>query len=439
MKSALKLFWIALPVKLILAAILPMTADEAYYWVWSHHPQLNYYDHPAMVSWLFLLGQPLEHVLSFVRWPGVLLSHGTLFVWMIILKDHLKFSDDQINNWLWLALLSPLYGAGALIITPDIPLLFFWSLGALCFLKLIETPSWRMAFGFGVVLGLGLVSKYMIVLLPLSLIVASLWRLNWWKRVGWNLIYIFIGFALGALPFFLWNIQNDWISIRFQLDHGLGAAQWKPSWTIDYILLQIGLIFPPIVYLIFKGISKSTPWLTALAFVPLLFFFQTSFKGYVEANWPITAYPALLAIAVLGGGQKIQVITRWIWGVLIAVLFLLISTQYSPFQKPIKTREFFEFETLYDTARTKEPLFARSYQMASRLSFESKKMIYKLRGFNRKDSFDFWEGSLPPDQFYLILNLDETLPESYQEQGFKVVEETVVGERFKLLKIRKED
>lgn len=367
------------------------------------------------------------------------MSHGTLLVWIIILKDHLKLNFDQIRNWLWLALLSPLFGAGALIITPDIPLLFFWSLSVLCFLKLLESPSWKMAFGLGVALGLGLVSKYMIVLLPLSLIIASLWRLNWWKRVSWTLPFIFTGFILGALPFFLWNMQNDWISIRFQLDHGLGATSWKPSWTIDYVLLQIGLIFPPIVYLIFKGVSKSTPWLNAIAFVPLLFFFQTSFKGYVEANWPITAYPALLAIAVLGGGQRLQLITRWIWGVLIAVLLLLITTQYSPFEKPIKTREFFEFEELYETAKTKEPLFARSYQMASRLSFESKRMIYKLRGLNRKDSFDFWEGSLPPNEFYLILNADEVLPDLYTKKGFEVVDETVVGERFRLLKIRKGD
>lgn len=437
MNPILKLFWISLVVKLFVAAILPMTADETYYWVWSYHPQLNYYDHPAMVSWLFLLAQPLDHFFSLIRWPGVVLSHSTLLIWILILKSHLNFTNQEVKNWLWLALLSPLFGAGALIITPDIPLLFFWSLSTLCFLRLLDTPSMQSALAFGVALGLGLLSKYMIVLLPLSLIVASFWKINWWRKVGWNLLYVFIGFLFGALPFFLWNIQNDWISTRFQLDHGLGAVSWKPSWTYEYILLQIGLIFPPIVYLILRGARKSPVWLNALAFVPLLFFMITSFKGYVEANWPIAAYPALLAIAVVGGGEKVQLFTRWVWGILIAVAFILISTQYSPFEKPIKTREFFEFEELYKVAKTKDPLFARSYQMASRLSFESKKMIYKLRGLNRVDSFDFWEGSLPPEEFYLILYINEDLPDSYIEQGFRVVQETPLTEKFKLLEVKK--
>ena len=251
----------------------------------------------------------------------MLLSHGTLFLWIVILRSHLNFNEEQTRNWLWLALLSPLFGAGALIITPDIPLLFFWSLSVLCFLKLLENPSWKTALAFGVALGLGLLSKYMIVLLPLSIILASIWKLNWWKRVGWNLPFIFLGFTLGAFPFFLWNMQHDWVSIRFQLDHGLGGVQWKPSWTIEYLLLQVGLVFPPIVYLIIKGFRKSPVWLNALALVPLAFFFMTSFRGYVEANWPITAYPALLALAVMGGGKRFQIFTRWVWGLLIAVAF----------------------------------------------------------------------------------------------------------------------
>lgn len=416
-----------------------MTSDETYYWVWSYHPQLNYYDHPSMVAWLYLLGHPLENFGSMVRWPGIFLSHATLYLWMVILKDHLRFNDKQILSWLWLALLTPLFGAGALIITPDIPLMFFWTLALLCFLKLLGIPSQFNGFTFGVALGLGLISKYMIVLLPLSILVAALFKKEWWFKVLPKQLAIFIGFVFGAIPFILWNIDNDWISIRFQLDHGLGGKVWKPSWTIEYVLLQIGIIFPPILYLVIKGIKKSPAWLVSLAWTPLLFFFFTSFRGYVEANWPIAAYPSILAMAVLGGGERFQKATRLVWGALLIGAFTLISTQYSPFEKPIKTKEFFEFEELYEIARVKSPLYVRSYQMASRLSFETKKMIYKLRGFNRKDSYDFWEGSKPTDHFYLILNQGESLPEGYFELGYRIANETLIGERFQLLEIKKSE
>src|SRR5690606_17987299 len=113
--------------------------------------------------------------------------------------------------------------------------MFFWSLSVLCFLNLLERPSWKTGAAFGVALGLGLISKYMIVLLPLSLILASLAKPQWWKKIGRFLPVVFAGFFMGALPFFLWNLQNDWISIKFQLGHGLGAVHWKPSWTVEYV------------------------------------------------------------------------------------------------------------------------------------------------------------------------------------------------------------
>src|SRR5690606_24773125 len=133
---------------------------------------------------------------------------------------------------------------------------------------------------------------------------------------------------------------------------------------------------------------------------PVLFFRFTPRKAYVGPNWPFMAYPPFLAMAVMAGpGIRLQKITRGIWSGVLLVILGLVITRYSPFSKPIKSREFFEFEELYGVAREKSPLFARSYQMASRLSFEMKKPIYKLRGFNRRDAYDFWEGSLPPSHF----------------------------------------
>lgn len=438
MKRVASLFWIALIVKLALSAILPITSDEAYYWVWSYHPQLSYYDHPALTSWLFLLSHPFDSFLSLARWPGVILSHATLAIWVFILRRHLFFDEEHISQWLWLALLSPLIGAGALIITPDIPLLFFWSLSLFCFLELLQTPTQSKAFVFGVALGFGLISKYMIVLLPLSLLLVSLWKTEWWRKVGFKIPIIFAGFLVGALPFFIWNMQNDWISIQFQLNHGLGSTQWKPSWTSDYILGQLGVIFPLVVFLVIKGARSTPAWLNGVALAPLFFFFFTSFRGHVEVNWPIVAYPSLLAIAVRGGHIRLQMITRWVWAFVILATFLLITTRYSPFKKPIKTREFFEYESLYQVAYTKSPLYARSYQMASRLSFEAKKIIYKLRGLNRKDAYDFWPGSIPPSHFYLVLEKEESFPDFYFEQGYRVLSEESIDSKFKLLEVQKE-
>ena len=42
--------------RLVLAAILPLSPDEAYYWVWSRDMQPGYLDHPPMVAIFIWLG-----------------------------------------------------------------------------------------------------------------------------------------------------------------------------------------------------------------------------------------------------------------------------------------------------------------------------------------------------------------------------------------------
>jgi hypothetical protein len=36
--------------RLVAAAVTPITFDEAYYWMWSKHLAGGYYDHPPMVA-----------------------------------------------------------------------------------------------------------------------------------------------------------------------------------------------------------------------------------------------------------------------------------------------------------------------------------------------------------------------------------------------------
>src|ERR1700710_3244772 len=42
--------------RLIAAAWMPLTFDEAYYWMWSKHLAGGYYDHPPMVAVVIRLG-----------------------------------------------------------------------------------------------------------------------------------------------------------------------------------------------------------------------------------------------------------------------------------------------------------------------------------------------------------------------------------------------
>lgn len=433
MSAIRKIFWWSLAVKLLVAGLLPLTGDEAYYWVWSRHMQLSYYDHPPFVAWLYWLGSPLDFLPGSVRWAGVLFGHVALALWLKLLDPFLNV--EQLKMWLWLALLSPLMGGSGIVVTPDLPLMLFYALSLWLFFLWQKRPDWRMSLGFGVAIGLGLSSKYMMVLFPLSLLpvilMAKKIRQAFFKNIHW----LILGGVAGFLPVLLWNVMHDWASFKFQAAHGLGR-KWKPNWTVEYILAQIGLIFPPILYWALRAGKRMPVLFHFLAWTPLIFFAFTTSRGYVEANWPIAAYPAIIALAVSWyplNGKSLK-FTAGLWGTLLTALFLVLILRPA-WSKPHKFREFYQFAAVEQAGKDLFPLYARSYQMASKMTFDLKRPIYKLRGMNRKDFFDFLEESEPKEQiFYVAVEKTDILPVTYAKH--EVLDVIPVDETYEIRKLK---
>lgn len=434
MSALKKIFWISLIVKLILAAALPLTSDEAYYWVWSQHMQLSFYDHPPFVAWLFWLGDFVKWFPGSVRWPGVLLGQAGLALWLMTLKPF--FSEEQRRLWLWFALLSPLVGGSGIIITPDLPLMFFYAAATYMFFQWQSTTDWKHSFLFGLAMGLGFSGKYMMVLFTLSLLPLIALSPSVRSGVRKTFMWIFLGAVVGASPVWIWNILNDFMSFKFQAAHGLGRS-WKPEWTWHYIGTQIMLIFPVVIYWAVRGRRALPLAFSLLGWIPVFFFLFTTFRGYVEANWPIAAYPAIFALAVSQYPRNKWSLrfTLALWGTLLALLVAVILVRPA-WSSKMKFREFYQFDNVISVGRNYQPLFARSYQMASKLQFELGRPIYKLKGMNRRDFFDYLEESAPQGPIYFVaVELKEDLPSLYLESGHKVIERIPVDEQFEILKV----
>lgn len=433
MSQLKKIFWISLFVKLGVAALLPITNDEAYYWVWSRYPQLSYYDHPPITAWLFGAGEWLGS--SFVRWPGVLLAHTTLALWLKILQKHLSL--DQQRQWLWLALLSPLVGGSGIIVTPDLPLMFFYALSLLLFFRWKNSGSLTNGLLLGFAVGAGFSSKYMMVIFVLSLLPLVVFDVSV-RRIFWrSLPIIFLGVVLGSSPVWIWNLTHDFASFKFQATHGLGRKFWKPSWTIEYIGAQVALIFPVVLYWALRGRKNLPIIFSLLAIFPLGFFLLTTYRGYVEANWPIAAYPAIFALAVTTYPLSLRSLqaTIILWGLVMASGFVVIVAQ-PPWSKALKFREFHQFDRTIEVARSLAPVYARSYQMAAKMHFELKRPVYKLKGMNRKDFFDYLEASEPSElPYYVVIEKGDILPASYKARGDQVIETIPVDDRFEIIKV----
>lgn len=411
--------------KLLLAALLPLTTDEAYYWVWSHRPQLSYYDHPPMVAWLLNFGHIFENWGSAVRWPAVLLGHFTLLVWLRVWEEAAPEQKEKFNWWIALALCSPLLGFGSLIVTPDLPVIFFWSLSLLYSIKVFKKHETQDYLLLGASLGLGFCAKYHIVLFVPFLFAYILFEKKW-KDVVWKNVFlaVLIGLLFSA-PVLLWNFQNDFISFRFQLKHGFSRPEYKPYWTWTYLLAQFLLLFPTVVWAAVKARLKGPSRIFYyFAWGPLLFFLFSSFKALVEVNWPIVGYPAFFALAVLGAKNFRGF---WIANAFWIVLFsILISHAIKPWipNAQEKLTEFTQFEPLIEARPNFEPLYASTYQMASWVWYETKKPIFKLHKMSRFDLFDTYpEGNPQEFPIYIAMKRHTDIPEWIKnDPQFKVTE-----------------
>lgn len=411
---------LALLAKLLLAAVIPLSADESYYWVWTRHLDFGYYDHPPMVAWLFALGKFLEPFGHAVRWPAVILAHGSIALWGWMLKD--AFPERAHLVWLGLFLACPLTGIGGIVVTPDLPLLFFWSLSLFFLFRIAERPRARFFFGLGFALGLGFCSKYHIVLLPLSLLPLLASREIRRTFLHPGLVLTFMTGLIFCAPVLGWNSTHDWLSFRFQLDHGLGSRPFDWRWPLEYLGGEALLLFPTVIFAFIRagveGPRRKVLWAAAVG--PLVFFLLTSFKAPVELNWPFIAFPAAFALAATTIGRKAFRGHMAFWT--LAQMALVVSI-FVPggFALHEKLSEPTRFKVLAELPKTSPPLYASTYQMASSLWYVSGVPVYKLRGMSRIDMYDAWEGSLPPrGRFRLLREPGQNLPPEADAEGWTI-------------------
>lgn len=446
MSAYFRIWWFALAAKFVLAALLPLSNDEAYYWVWGHHLQWSYFDHPAGVAILFWLGQPFEWLHQFglvgaVRWPGVLLAHSSFLLLRGYFSD--RISEKSQAEILLVLVCSPFFGVGSLVITPDIPHVFTWLLGLLAFQQHSARPRMCSALALGAAVGVGFCAKYhMVLFFPLAILALAAER-NWRAlRPAFILVGIFGG-VVASTPVWGWNLMNDWASFRFQLGHGLNREALQLSqiaeqvWT--YIGAQAALLSPLVLlYAWRQRESRAFSPLHWFGWGPVLFFLFTSSRSPVEANWPIAGHLSLLALASLNDSRKrVSQVMIGIWCVSTA---LVLVQAFAP-EKAIltsdptklKTWEFVRFNPLIPLAESDQNFFASSYQMAGALSYATGRTVGKLKGINRPDFFDFHPSGIPTsDDFTIAIESDWPWPAWLNEAGYRILS-TKNFDRFRLV------
>ena len=147
-------------VRLWLDRHLELMFDEAYYALWSKHLAWCYLDHPPMVALSIRLSTWLfgDHEFGIRALGTLAAAAGGPLVYLVSLRLFENRTEAAFAGLLYCSML--LIAAGAIIITPDTPLLFFWSIAVYAVVRIYRDADWRWWMVAGAAMGLALQSKY---------------------------------------------------------------------------------------------------------------------------------------------------------------------------------------------------------------------------------------------------------------------------------------
>jgi 4-amino-4-deoxy-L-arabinose transferase-like glycosyltransferase len=325
---------------LLLAAWVPPTDDELYYWCWSRELQLSYYDHPPLTAYLIRASTTLfgDSVVA-VRLPAILAS-----VLVLGIISRLTRSRSLMG----LVVLTPPFTFGAVLITPDTPLLACWA-GYLLWLTRVHrrldsggaVPVWMWAVG-GLLLGGGALGKYTIALAVPAGFASFVLSGRPWRH--WLAGYLFHGtVALVAFtPVVAFNLNRGFAPLRYQWEHVRAANSPGGVGTFgEFVGTQV-LLFGALPLLLFpwavrnaSSLGRDSQLRAALCLyaVPFGFFLAKAATGPLEGNWALAAYIGCWPVA---GRWTDSTSRRWIAAVCFAVPVLATTILAVHLVQPIE-------------------------------------------------------------------------------------------------------
>lgn len=305
-----------------------LAGDESYYWEWGRRPDWGYFSKPPMIGWLMgVVGVVTHHAEWGIRLASLLC--GTVSLGLLYALAKRMFDSSIALLAVFLAAFTPANIALNLFFTIDAPLVLCWSAALLAFWKAIEAPektaNW---FWLTLALGLGNLSKQMMLVFPLLMLLLVWWskaarpmvrRRGFWCSIGLSLLFV--------LPVLWWNEQHDWITFQHTSHHfdTKADATLLDRFTIflSFPLLQMALLTPLIWCLLmilgFGGLLKwrllelRGQFLTLFSAPALMVFSLLAMRQSINPNWPAVYYLSgvIVVAAALQGRSPVWPRVSW--------------------------------------------------------------------------------------------------------------------------------
>jgi hypothetical protein len=284
--------------RLVVAAGIPLTGDEAYYWSWSRHLAFGYTDHPPLVAWLIALGTLVSGAPLGVRLPFVLCE---------------AVAALAVGRAAWLLSGSERAGAIATIgfalipqiklaigeALPDGPFMAAWALTLWAATAFERTPTRRGALLLGAAMAAAVLSRWFGWALVFGI---ACWSLGAHRRALWNggmLLALALPIA-AFVPVLVWNASVGWENVAFTFHdrQALDSIAVTHAGNVSSIRFLIYAL--AIVALTWLVALRSSPRLPLLAWTALplpIAFIALAFVTTIESYWIIGPGTSLLAAA----------------------------------------------------------------------------------------------------------------------------------------------
>jgi 4-amino-4-deoxy-L-arabinose transferase-like glycosyltransferase len=286
------------------ASGLDLYGDEAQYWAWSQSLAFGYFTKPPLVAWIIRAATAAcGDGEACVRAASPLLHGATALVLYALAR---RLYDSRIAFWTAVAYATlPAVSLSSLLISTDVPLLFFWSAALLFLLRTIESREAKMAAAAGIAIGLGLLAKYaMAYFVPCAVVFCLMEpKARWFLSSRQAGLCLAVAAAIVA-PNLYWNFAHGWATFA----HTAANADWSgslfhPAEALAFLGSQFG-VFGPILFaaLLWRtlawrpGAPFAHSFLVAFSAPVLLIVLTQSLLSRAHANW---AAPAFCAATVL--------------------------------------------------------------------------------------------------------------------------------------------
>ena len=385
-KKEIQTLFIIFIFKIVIISLLPLTGDEAYFIKWAHNLSSGYYDHPPMIGWLLYILSLISDNIVFFRLFSVITTFSISYV---IYKTILLLEQNRQKalyiSFIFLA--SPIDILLSLI-TNDIALVFFGSLGTLFLLKALEEKNQILnSILAGVFLGFAFLSKYFAAFLMLSLVFFLL--ITYKKRSLKSIVVVSLVVFVFIAQNLYFNYNSCWNNIIFNFFARTKNSHYGISNLLGYIGLLVYIMTPWGIYYLYRSKFQNSKLLKlTLSVLGLILsvFFIVSLKNKIGLHWFTLFSPFMFMLFYFVDEDKLKKLffynAKFTYiHIFVVMLVLLIpistlkSTKYYP-----SIILFTNHQKICDVLDTynKDEIYSFSYTTAAMLDYSCKTKISVL-------------------------------------------------------------